>query len=185
MNATELPNGRYLMNGLRMGINDFGQPGWRWMGWCGLLLLIASVSFACHGQTSSSEAKDIIQGTWVIKSIYRTQNVEGPNPSQQKKLVGSHVIVSAQSLHACGQSVPVQSIEVHRLSSDDFLTNTRVRFSEVQIHSPSVTEVIMNNRQDGICFQVFPLPGQDVFIKSKDEILISFEGVFYKAVRKK
>jgi hypothetical protein len=168
-----------------MRSTDFEQPRWRWVRQCALLLLIASVSSACHGQSSSGDAKHIIQGTWVIKSIYTTQNVEGPNPSQQKKLVGSQVIVGTQSLHACGQSVPIRSIEVHQVSPDDFLTDTRVRFSEVEIHSPSVTEVVMNDRQDGSCFQVFPLPGQDVYIKSNDEILISFEGVFYKAVRKK
>ena len=173
------------MKGFTMRGTDFGQPRWRWIGPCAFLLLIASISSACHSQSSSGDAKHIIQGSWVIKSIYTTQNVEGPDPSQQKKLVGTQVVVSAQSLHACGQSVPIKSIEVHQVSSDEFLTNTRARFSEVEIHSPSVTEVIMNNRQAGSCFQVFPLPGQDVYIKSKNEILISFEGVFYKAVRKK
>jgi hypothetical protein len=28
------------------------------------------------------------------------------------------------------------------------------------------------------------LPGQDVYLKNKDEVLIAFEGVFYRLVRR-
>lgn len=49
----------------------------------------------------------------------------------------------------------------------------------------TVMEVVLNERQSGRCFAAFPLPGQDVYLKSKDEIVIAFEGVFYRVVRKK
>lgn len=81
--------------------------------------------------------------------------------------------------------MPVKSIKVSHVSSHDFLANTRVRFSEVGINTSNVTEVVLNQRESGTCFGAFPLPGQDVYIKNEDELLIDFEGVFYRAVRKK
>ena len=146
-----------------------------------LLTLIAVV----HSQKGPSGAPRVIRGTWVIKSIYRTQNIEGPGTAEQKKLIGTKIVYGDRSLESCGSSVPITSIEEHLVDSADFLANTQVRFSEVEIDARSVTEVVLNNRQAGSCFEAFPSPGQDVYLKSKDEILIDFEGVFYRAVRKK
>jgi len=158
---------------------------WRVSGSLVFLLLGASLPPVCHGQRAPGGAANMIRGTWVIKSIYPTQNVEGPDPSQQRKLVGTDIVLDAQTLKACGQSVPISSVDVHRVNSTDFLTNTRVRFSEVGIDTPSITEVVINKREAGSCFQAFPLPGQDIYIKSNDEVLVDFEGVFYRAVRKR
>jgi hypothetical protein len=146
--------------------------------------LLALISIA-HSQKPQSDAASVIRGTWVIRSIYRTQNIEGPSPAEQKQLIGSKIVYSDRSLESCGQWVPIASIDEHSVDSDDFLASTRVRFSEVEIDARTVTEVVLNNRQAGTCFKAFPLPGQDVYLKSKDEILIDFEGVFYRAVRKK
>ena len=147
-------------------------------------LLLTAISMA-HSQKFQSDSPSAIRGTWVIKSIYRTHNIEGPSPAEQKKLIGSKIVYSDRSLESCGQSVPITSTEEHQVDSADFLANTKVRFSEVEIDSRSVTELVLNNRQAGSCFEAFPSPGQDVYLKSKDEILIDFEGVFYRAVRKK
>jgi hypothetical protein len=149
-----------------------------------IYLLVILISMA-HSQKSHSDAASAIRGTWVIKSIYRTQNIQGPSPAEQKKLIGSRIVYSDRSLQSCGQSVAITSTDRFQVDSADFLANTRVRFSEVEIDARSVTEVVLNNRQAGSCFEAFPLPGQDVYLKSKDEILICFEGVFYRAERKK
>jgi hypothetical protein len=138
-----------------------------------------------HAQQPQTVAIHAIRGRWLIASIYHTQNVEGPSPAEQKKLIGSEIVYRTRSFKACGQSVPITSINTNRIDSGEFLANTRVRFNEVGIAARSVTEVVLNNRQAGTCFGVFPLPGQDIYLKSKDEILIAFEGVFYRVVRKK
>jgi hypothetical protein len=137
-----------------------------------------------HAQQTQTDAASAIRGTWVITSIYHTQNVEGPSPAEQKKLIGSGIVYSDRSIKSCGQSAAVTSVEQKRVDAEDFLANTLARFSEVGINAPTVTELVLNNRQAGICFGAFPLPGQDVYLKSKDEILIAFEGVFYRAMRK-
>lgn len=74
--------------------------------------------------------------------------------------------------------MPISSIEQHRVDFAEFLANTRVRFTELDIHAVTVTEVVLNDRQAGRCFEAFPLPGHDVYLKSKDEIVIAFEGFF-------
>ena len=136
-------------------------------------------------QDAQNGPASAIRGTWIIKSIYHTQNVQGPSPTEQKKLVGSEIVYGDQNLNSCGQSVPITSIDQHQVDSAEFLANTRVRFTEISIHATAVIEVVLNDRQAGRCFEAFPLPGQDVYLKSKDEIVIAFEGVFYRGVRKK
>ena len=156
-----------------------------------VLLLLTLCITTCLGQDSSLEQDssmkqlNLIKGTWVLKSIYQTQNVEGPSVSEQKKLLGTSITLDGGVLKACGQSVPVKSITVIEVSSDDFLTNTLARFNDVGVDTTSIKEVVINGRQSGTCFGAFPIPGQDVYIKSRDELLIDFEGVFYRAVRKK
>lgn len=148
-----------------------------------LLLILLSAS-ACSGQNETANEPAMIYGTWILKSIYPTQNVEGPSPAQQKKLLGTAIVLNASTLRACGQSVPVKTIKVNQVSSTDFLEDNRVRFSEVGIEGESVTEIVINHRQSGTCFNAFPLPGQDIYVKNKNEILVYFEGVFYRALRK-
>jgi hypothetical protein len=138
-----------------------------------------------HSQKSQSDDASAIRGSWVIESIYRTPNIQGPSPAEQKKLVGSRITYGDRTLESCGQSVPITSTDEFQVDSADFLANTLVRFSDVEVDAQVVTEVVLNNRQAGRCFEAFPLPGQDVYLKSKDELLISFEGVFYRALRKK
>lgn len=156
----------------------------------GVVLTLSFLAFmlSAHAQNAQRDAVSAagaIRGTWVIKSIYHTQNVQGPSPAQQKKLVGSEIVYGDRILKSCGQSVPISSIRQHRVDSADFLANTLVQFTEVEIKVSGVTEVVLNDRKAGSCFQAFPLPGQDVYVKSKDEILVYFEGVFYRVVRKK
>lgn len=145
-------------------------------------LLLGAIARAKQARTG---AADEIRGTWVITSIYNTQNVQGPSPDEQKKLIGSEIVYSDRSLKSCGQSVAITSVDQNRVDASHFLANTLVRFKEVQIYASEVTEVVLNNREAGTCFGAFPQPGQDIYLKSKDEILIAFEGVFYRALRKK
>jgi hypothetical protein len=137
----------------------------------------------CSGQDAHTNSLDAVRGTWTVKSIYPTQNVQGPSPSQQRKLLRSHISISNASLKVCGHSVAITSVDVHQVSANDFLSDNRVPLEEVGIHTPSVTEIVINKRQSGTCFQAFPLPGQDLYIKDKGELVIAFEGVFYRAVK--
>lgn len=149
-----------------------------------LLLLILLSASVCSAQNETANESTMVYGTWILKSIYPTQNVEGPSPAQQKKLLGTTIVLNASTLKACGQSVPVKTIKVNQVSSTDFLEDNRVRFSEVGVEGASITEIVINHRQSGTCFDAFPLPGQDIYVKNKNEILVYFEGVFYRALRK-
>ncbi len=151
---------------------------------CALLLLM-TCTFSCVGQGGAISQWHRIRGTWVLESIYQTSNVEGPSGWEQKELVGTTIVLNAHSMRACGQSARVTSVREQQVSPDEFLFGTRVRFSEVGITAPAITEVILNNREAGTCYGAFPLPGQDIHIKNNDELLIDFEGVFYRALRKR
>jgi hypothetical protein len=149
-----------------------------------VLLITLQVTCACFSQSGLTDEARIVSGTWVLKSIYPTQNVQGPSGSEQRKLLGSDIVFKAHSLEACGQSVPITSVETKQIGPSDFSADTRATFTEVGIETPTVTEIVINDRESGTCFGAFPLPGQIIYIKGKNELLIDFEGVFYRAVRK-
>lgn len=149
------------------------------------VLMVLILTCGCINQSIPAHEVHAINGYWLLKSIYLTQNVQGPDPSQQKKLLGSTIEITTHSLRSCGQSVPVKSMKISKISSSDFLENTGARFQDIGVETQSIREVVINNRQSGTCFGAFPLPGQDVYIKNSDEIVIDFEGVFYRALRKR
>ena len=143
-----------------------------------LVLCYFSMSGFCH-------ANEFIvpNGTWVVKSIYKTSNIQGPSVEEQVSLLGTLIILSPDFLQSCGQSVPVKSVVVADLSSSEFLAGTNVRFQDLNLRLSRVTEVVINNRELGSCFGAFPLPGQDIYIRNRNEIIVSFEGVFYRAIK--
>jgi hypothetical protein len=148
-----------------------------------VLVVVGSITYG--GQPAHIGMRDQIRGTWILRSIYPTQNVQGPNPSEQRKLLSTQIVIDATSIKACGQSVPIKSTDVKEVSATDFLAENLVPLDSVGIHKSSVTEVLFNQRRSGTCFGAFPIPGQDVYIKSRDEMVVAFEGAFYRAVRKK
>ena len=126
---------------------------------------------------------DTIVGTWVLKSIYATSNVHGPSLSEQNKLIGSKVVIGVRRLRSCGQSVRIRSRVMHKLNPDQFLFGSHVRPNEVGIGSRPITEIVLNNRDAGTCFGSFPVPGQLLYLKTKNELVVDFEGTFYRAVK--
>jgi len=141
------------------------------------MLLLFSLAAALQSPAHATE------GTWVLKSIYRTPNVQGPSPTEQRTLIGSEIVIGGTYLRACGQSVPIRSRSIHNLNADQFLFGTHVRFTDVGIDGPTVTEIVLNDGKAGRCFGAFPVPGQRLYVKSRSELLVDFEGTFYRAVR--
>lgn len=149
----------------------------------GLLFVLFSAS-VCLCQNSRMDALPLIKGKWVLKSIYVTQNAQGPSLLERRKLLGSVITFTAHSLISCGKSVPIRTIKLHTVQESQFLENTGVRFREVNLNNSKIEEVIINDRQSGLCLNAFPVPGLDIYIKGRNEILIDFEGIFYRALRK-
>jgi hypothetical protein len=152
--------------------------------WTAAILLGIGV-VACIGQAASASKEGVIRGTWTLKSVYSTPNVQGPDAMQQRKLLRSKIVIDATSINSCGQSAKITSTEVKNVSADEFLADNLVPLDSVGIHGPSVTQVVLNQRQSGTCLGAFPMPGLDIYIKGRDELVIAFEGVFYRAVRDK
>ena len=75
-------------------------------------------------------------------------------------------------------------MRMNQISPAEFVASTKVRFTEIGYTGANITEIVINDGQSGSCFAAFPIPGQDIYIKDKNELLIDFEGVFYRAVRK-
>jgi len=152
--------------------------------WIAAILLSVGV-VACIGQAALASKQGVIRGTWTLKSVYLTPNVQGPDPMQQRSLLGSQIVIDATSIGSCGQSARITSTDVKKVSADEFLDDNLVSLDSVGIHRPSVTQMVLNQGQSGICFGAFPMPGLDIYIKNRDELVIAFEGVFYRAVRDK
>lgn len=148
------------------------------------LMLACALLPACASQPRNADPFREILGEWTLRSILRTGTVQGPGDAQQRQLLGSTVAFAKDSLRACGAQVPIARHEAARISADAFRAQNRVPLEDLGIRSGSVVQITLNDRSAGTCFGDFPLPGQLLFVKNHDELVVAFEGVFYLARRK-
>jgi hypothetical protein len=147
-----------------------------------LTIALCILAFPLH-RCSGQEVPQAIQGSWTLRDVYKTPNVQGPSPSEAHTLIGSHVVIDSKELKSCGHRITISSVEVQQVTPEEFLANTKVRTKWLGLKCLRCTEVIINGRRSGSCFGAFPLPGQDVYIKDSGRLVIYFEGIFYDAVR--
>ncbi|MGI4828223.1 MAG: hypothetical protein ACRYFU_08545 [Janthinobacterium lividum] len=124
-----------------------------------------------------------LAGTWTLASIYRTSNVQGPSVAEGKRLLGTHVLYGPHMMSSCGKSVLIGSHEEQEFSEDDLLQDFRGRFSELGVRGKKIEGITMNPEPSAVCFGAFSLPGNVIFVKGKNELIVDFEGVFYRAIR--
>jgi hypothetical protein len=125
-----------------------------------------------------------LSGEWILTSIYETPNISGISPEQARSLVGSRIKYENGLLLSCKQRVRIEKVDEKEVSAAQFLAGRkRTRFSDVEINAPSIKEITINGNSSGNCFGTYALPGEDVYVKARDELLVDFEGVYYRAVR--
>jgi hypothetical protein len=145
--------------------------------------IAVALAISSLGEDHASKEFKSLQGTWQLTSIYQTSNIQAIDSAQQQKLLHSRISYNAHSLRACGESVGIVSVESRRLSPKEFFAGYYVNFDEVGINGRSITELLINKDQSGNCFGTYTLPGQRVYIKGPNDLLINFGGVFYRALR--
>src|SRR5947209_8514840 len=106
----------------------FWLPQLVWL-FAALTPLGSGVSGSAQGPTSI-HFRDL-SGKWVLASIYRTSNVQGPSNSEAKRLLGTSIVFRANKMSSCGVNVPIARIVERKLSQEDLLQDARVRFSEL------------------------------------------------------
>lgn len=122
-------------------------------------------------------------GSWRLVKVYRISNIYGLHPSEQREILGTTVIFRANSLTSCEQSVNITSVVSSRVSPDELLEQYFTTFKSLGITSQTVEKVRLNDNASGNCLGSLTLPGEEVFLKSRYEICINMDGVFFKAVR--
>jgi hypothetical protein len=146
-------------------------------------ILMWVLLFVFAGAASADPMPEGLIGTWRIVSVYTTKNVYGLHPKEQHKLLGSKVTISANNLASCGQIVEVKSVSTSRITTDDLLFSYRVTFHDLGIKDQSVLRVVINDNEDGNCLGRIALPGEEVYLKSAQEICVTLDGVVFKAIR--
>jgi hypothetical protein len=84
----------------------------------------------------------------------RTWNVQGPSPDEERKLLYTKIVIGP------------------------------ARFEWVGIHQAAITAITLRpTTHSPLCFDAFKLPGTQLYVKGRNELLVDFEGSFFKAVR--
>jgi hypothetical protein len=113
----------------------------------------------------------------------RTPNVWGISRKQAQSLLGSKLKYRNGALNACKQRVTIDKVEQRDVSPTQFLADWKVRFEHVGIVGTSIREITLNGNAGGNCFEAHAVPGENVYLKSPDELLVGFEGVYFRAAR--
>ncbi len=151
----------------------------------GLLMLAMDFASLCaSAQSKQANLPETLKGEWVLASFYKTKNIWGLGPEQAKALVGSKLKYEIGFLTACKQRAQIEKVDEKEVTAAEFLAGRNtVHFSDVEIYAASVKEITINGNSSGNCFDTHALPGEDIYVKSKDELLIDFEGVYFRALR--
>jgi hypothetical protein len=161
------------------------QSLWRCRAVICVALGVSIAPIAAYGQDQQTTLPFALHGTWEIVGEYETRNVTALDQVEVRRLIGSLLTFSEGSLASCGQSIAISSIQVRALTGKEFFSGVYVNFSEVHISSTSVDEVLVDGDSAGDCRGSRTLPGEHVYIKSKNELLIQYEGGFFRAVKSK
>jgi hypothetical protein len=148
------------------------------------VLAICGICLSTSAQTPNPKIPPELSGQWVLRSLYSTPNIWGISLKQAKSLIGSRLRYRDGVLSSCKQHAVIGGVEQRDVSRAQFLAGrNNVRFSDVGIHGASVREIILNGNQGGNCFGTYALPGEDVYMKGPDQLLVDFEGVYFRAIR--
>jgi len=134
-------------------------------------------------QTATQIHFSDLAATWTLVSIYRTSNVQGPSAAEAKRLLGTHIIYGAHRMKSCGADVAINGVKEQSFTEDNLLQDFRGRFSELGVREKTIVGITIEQRSSAACYGAFPLPGRVIFLKSRNALIVDFEGVFYRAVR--
>lgn len=155
------------------------SPVLRWA--CVILVLVGLRAVGLGAQTTGVVPKEL-NGQWVLRSYYTTPNVWGISRKQAHSLLGSRLVYRNGTLNACKQQITIQKVEQREVFSTQFLADSNVRFEHVGIVGASIREVILSGHEGGgNCFETYALPGENVYLKGPNELLVEFEGVYFRA----
>jgi len=143
-------------------------------------LSVLSFALSSFGENMPAE----LLGGWRLVKVYKTDSLQGLSPREiQRKLLGTIVVFRASSLTSCGQTTNITSVVRSRIFPGDLLFQYHVTFESLGITSQTVDKVVLNNDESGNCLGELTLPGEEIYLKSHDEICVNLDGAFFKAVR--
>lgn len=151
----------------------------------GVLMFVGAAAAQDTAKSSgvSVTPKELI-GEWTLVSIYDTPNIIGIDYKQANSLLKSRITYRDGYLSACNQRVRINKVERNVVTAAEFLAGRRyTHFSDVGVTTPSISEITINDGETGNCFMTGTLPGEDVSLKSEDEILVDFQEVYYRGLR--
>ena len=64
-----------------------------------------------------------------------------------------------------------------------FLRVEREQVLRILGSAPTVAEITINGNSSGNCFDTMRFQGEDVYVETRAELVIGFEGVYYRALR--
>jgi len=124
-----------------------------------------------------------ILGSWRITKILPTNNVSCWDDAQAKSLLGTTLRYAPGKMTWKGGSVAIPEALTRTLNADNLLDEYRVRFAELGIHAPSVTEIDLQHEDADITGATTEVPGDTILLAAPGRIVVSACGIFYSAVR--
>jgi len=124
-----------------------------------------------------------IRGEWRIVKIIPTNNVTCWDNDRAKALLNSTLRYAPGAMTWKGGEVSIPEALTRDLTADKFLEEYKVRFTELGIHAPSVTEIDLQHEDADITGATTEVPGDTILLAGPGRIVVSACGVFFSAVK--
>ena len=132
------------------------------------LLELGIIAFALlvEGQLPSS-----VLGSWTVGKPYDVGQPVGLDAKQEGAITGMVIKVSQDQFVVCGKEIPIKSVDIEQLTSDNFLAKYNFTPNLIGFSSKNVIDISLNNLHSTKACGEFADPGMHLFINKSHAVV--------------
>ena len=105
-----------------------------------------------------------VVGKWTVGKPYDVGQPVGLDAKQEKAIIGLIIKISPHYLTVCGKDIPIKSVDVVHLTSNDFLAKYNFTPNLIGFSDASLVEISFNKLHSTNACGGFADPGTDILI---------------------
>ena len=140
-------------------------------------LAIIAFALSTEGRLPSS-----VLGKWKVGKPYDVGQPIGLDAKQEEMITGLVIKLSQEKVDVCGKEVPIKSIEVEHLTSDEFLAKYNFTPNRIGLKGADVLDISLNKFHTTKACGEFVDPGSHLFL-SKSHAVVEVGNDYFPLTR--
>ena len=143
-----------------------------------VILLTCSLTVAVRPVCPAQDSASVIYGSWTIKKIIPTSNVQ-TSADAAKKYLKTEIEYSRDKFMFGNETVEHPTYKAGKMTRDVFYEQYRLQLKELGVTSAAVSTIEVLDAKGEPVLQ----PGAIIFIKSSNVIITMWDGIYFEMMR--